>query len=303
MAIVDQDFLDDFRTETDALFDKIFGEAPGTYTAFTTEIATSKEINKMNWLGAPPMLQEFKGSTVFGKALTHDYTVIITEQAIGIEISKAQFRRDDTGTIALFIANFMVQAAKYREKTCHQTLSDGFDTDCFDGEFFYDTDHSFGGSTYNNLITTLLDSETTGNYEVAWTTINTALDDAGEPLGSVPDLLVVHPTRRVEARKLLHSELISDGTTSMSNVLKNDVDLLVSPWLNQDTDEWHLLAAGVPLKPVMLFVEQEPELLAQNNMDSDASIERGMFRYKIESAIKRGFGDPRLAYASNGSAA
>lgn len=66
------------------------------------------------------------------------------------------------------------------------------------------------------------------NFEKAFCAMESFKNDAGSPLGIVPDLLVVGPGGRAEAEKLLKA-LIKDGGASNTNYEK--VELLVCPWL------------------------------------------------------------------------
>lgn len=55
--------------------------------------------------------------------------------------------------------------------------------------------------------------------------------DYGRPLGITANLLVVPGNLQKAGRTLLTSELVSDGTTTVSNGLKDRLQLLSSPWL------------------------------------------------------------------------
>lgn len=56
--------------------------------------------------------------------------------------------------------------------------------------------------------------------------------DHGRPLGLRANLLVVPSTLEDVANKLLTSDQVSDGTTTVTNSLKGRLQLLVAPWLD-----------------------------------------------------------------------
>ena len=69
------------------------------------------------------------------------------------------------------------------------------------------------------------------NLKQAITDISTRTGDHGRPLGIRPNLLVVPAALQWKATELLNNELVSDGTTTTSNVLKGALTPLVADWL------------------------------------------------------------------------
>ena len=67
------------------------------------------------------------------------------------------------------------------------------------------------------------------NYVAARTAMRNFTGDEGRPLGIVPNLLVVDPSNEQPALELIKAERDAAGAT---NVNRNQVDILVSQWLN-----------------------------------------------------------------------
>ena len=305
--IVDKDFLAGARTTFKAIFDQVMGEAKNEWAKFSTLIDTEgKSTVTFNWLGQPPQMRPMSGVLEFGKAFPHDYTIVVTENGVGIEIREASFMSDPLGTISLFVKNMMVQASRYEDKIAAQKLSAGFATTygaAFDNLAFYalTTGHAIaGGAAFINQVATNLDNAGAA-YQIGWAMINTNQDDAGEPLGLIPNVLVVHPYNRLIAKQMLNAVIIS----TTSNVLVGDCDLIVSPWLNKtagaSNKEWHLLAGGLPLNPILLVQQMPKRFVAQDGLESDEAFNRNVYRYKVDNKLATGFGDPRGAYGSTGS--
>lgn len=302
--IVDTNFLVGVRTTFKALFDQVMGAAPSDWTKFVSVIDTEGKTKlTFNWLGAPPMMRPMGDTLIFGKAFPHDYTITVTENGVGIEINEQTFMNDPLGTITVFVKNLMLQAAKYEMKIAAEALSDGFTLLAFDGLAFYKATHTYGDSaTHDNLDSANLDAAG-ANYQTAWQTINTAEDDAGEPMGLVPDVLVVHSNSRTTARRMLSAEfvVITAGDGATSNVNKGDCDLIVTPFL-KTAIQWHLLATtSMEPKPI-IFAQQMPKrFVAQDGLDSEQAFVRNAYRYKVDNKIATGYGDPRSAYGSTGT--
>lgn len=299
--IVNTDFLEGARTLFQSLFDQMFGEAPNQWQIIATQVnSENKEKVTFNWLGAPPMLREFTGAVEFGKAFPHEYTITMTPQAVGIEISKWQFEHDSLGNIALFVQNFMSHAAKYKDFITFTQLTAGFNSLCFDGKTFYAANHKFGdSSTFDNVDTRALSADDPTAYNDGYAEIATAQDDSGHPMSLVPSHLVHNPKIRYIVRKLLKATVI-DSTT---NVLQDDVIPVQSAYAGTTTQpgHWHLLACNEPIKPTLMIVDKEPEFLAQDGIESDKVFNFKVFSYQVEAALKTGFGDPRTAFGSDGT--
>ena len=69
---------------------------------------------------------------------------------------------------------------------------------------------------------------TNENYAEARAAMMAFTNDAGDPLGLVPNLLVVPPTHESAARKVVVAALTTGGAT---NEWAGSAELLVSPWL------------------------------------------------------------------------
>ncbi len=66
------------------------------------------------------------------------------------------------------------------------------------------------------------------NFEAAYDAMGAFKKDRGEPLGVVPNLLVVGPSNYSKAKKIIEAQLINGGD---SNTNYKAVDLLKAPWL------------------------------------------------------------------------
>jgi len=126
--------------------------------------------------------------------------------------------------------------------------------------------------------------------------VNAAEDDSGEPMGLVPNVLIVHSNNRLVARQLLNAEIISQT----SNVLVNDATLIVSPWISTTT-HWFLGAGGLPVNPIVLAEQLPPRFVANDGLDSPNAFNRNAFQYKVDAKVSQGYGDPRTMVGSNGT--
>ena len=295
--VVQTEIVEALRTRVHALYAQIHEEYTPIWPAYVTEITGAETVNKMDWFGAMPIMREVKGPIDIGKVHHHDYTITVGRQGVGILVELKMLYHNRLDQVGLMLRDFFARTVTYEDRVCAQTLSAGFSTTCFDGQYFYDSDHSWGDSgTVSNVGTAAFSADDPTAYNVAWSAINTCPDEQGIPMGFVPTHLVVHPDLRDKTLRLLKAQTVKEGGT---NVYAGDVQVIVTAHLSTAT-EWHLLACGRPVKPIVKMVEipfstatiDDSELIAKN----------GYAEYYVTGAMQPGYAHPGLAYGSTGVA-
>ena len=296
--IISGDILAELRTRVEAIFQQIYETHPAQWPQFTSELTGAEETNKFDWFGATPMIREIRGVVDVGKVSHSDYTITVGEQGVALQIGTKMLYHNRLGQVGLLTSQVFSRTAIYEDKLCAEKLSSGFATTngaAFDSKAFYAANHSYGDSgTHDNVDNSALSYVDMTAYNLAWLTINTAPDEHAVPMAHIPTHLMVHPANRETVLKMLKATQI-DGTT---NVMAGDVTPLISPYLSTST-EWHLMACGGPLKPIIKLVEIPYSL---NAIDSAEWVAKyGYAEYIIRGAQAVGYTDPRLAYGSTGA--
>lgn len=295
--VVNSDFLLGARTLFMALFDEVMGAPQVQWSTIADNISTQdRDTLTLNWLGAPPQMRTVKGEIDIGKAFPHDYSIVVDEKGVAIEVKERAFRSQGLGTVSRLVQNMMFQAARFYDKLVFEQLSDGFTLLGYDGKAFFANDHAVGDADTLDNSLALDFSET--NYGIAWATLNLAQDDAGEPMGLIASHLVGHPNDRTAIRKVLNAQLVSSGET---NVLAGDSTPLISPYI-KDSDSWFLLAAeGLATKPIILAEQMAIRFVAQDDLGGESAFMKKVFRYKVEAEVAPGYGLFQQAVGSAGA--
>lgn len=138
-----------------------------------------------------------------------------------------------------------------------------------DGAAFYKSDRQFGRATINNLVSGELSLE---NYETARTRMLSFCDASGSPLGLMPDLLVVGPELEGVAKQILKADLVADGTMTVSNVHKDEAEIVVDPFMVGDhSAKWFLICTTRGVRPVAVQKRKEGALIRWD-ADSDVCV-------------------------------
>lgn len=221
-----------------------------------TKVPSTARSENYAWIGSIPRLRKMRGERIPKKLLEHTYTLTNEEYEASIEVKHADIKDDQTGQYGLQAKSIGESAKVFPDELIFETLlPGGFTSLCYDGQYFFDTDHPIGetGSTQSNKITTALDAT---SFQTARTMLRKMKDDFGRPtLNRNLDLLLVVPADlEATAETILEALVNANGST---NTLKGKARILVADWLG-DTNNWYLLNVAGIIKP---FVLQEREFI------------------------------------------
>ena len=136
-----------------------------------------------------------------------------------------------------------------------------------DGAAFYKTDRQFGRATINNKVTGALSLST---YETARARMLGFCDAAGSPLGLIPDLLVVGPALEGTAKQILKADLTVSGGATVSNVHRDEAEIVVDPYMVGDhANKWFLICTTRGIRPIAVQKRKEGALV---RWDSDSDL-------------------------------
>ena len=179
----------------------------------------------------------------------------------------------------------------------HNLLAKGFETPCYDGKSFFNTDHKVGKTAFSNRSNKPL---TLASYEEARSSMMSLTNDEGTPLNIVPNLLVVPPALEGIARSILKSELVAGANTTVSNVWKDTADVLVVPGLAGHPKKWFLMQTTGAIKPLIWQVRENAEFQGMTNPDSENVFMLNKYVYGTRARGNAGFAFWQLAWGSTG---
>jgi len=259
--------------------------------------ASNSKTEVYPWLGAAPVMEEWLDERSLANIKAYKWTIENKDWANGIEVDRNDIQDDKIGIYNPMVQSLGYAAAIHPDKLIFQDLLlNGFSTTCYDGQYFFDTDHPRmdGLSVQSNKHSLTL---TADNYATVRATMMALTDDRGNPLGVMPNLLVVPPQLEQTALEIVKADRNSSGAT---NVLKGSADVLVAPYLASQPTWWFLLDTTKPVKPFILQVRQEAQIVSQTNPDSDNVFMRKKFRYGADWRGAAAYGLWQFAAGSQG---
>jgi len=272
--------------------------AIGDYERIATIVPSESDEEVYPWLGAVPSVREFTDERMPLGLLEHSYTIKNKTWESSIAVERAAIEDDKYGQIKLRVQSLAREVKRHMDELVFTLLANGFTTTCYDGQYFFDTDHSSGDSgTQSNKGTSALDASA---LQSAITAMMKFKDDRGKLLGIVPDVLVVPPDLQWTAMELLESTYWPEEGSSTarlaSNVLKGKLDLIVSPYLT-DSNDWFVLSTKGVLKPILLQSRTPVEFAALES-DSETGFMRDQYIYGVRARYNAGYGLWQTAYGS-----
>ena len=263
-------------------FFKAYDAATAFHPMLATEVPSSADQEKYAWLGTAPTMREWVDERVPKGLLDHSYTLVNKHFEGSIGVDRDDLDDDQTNQINLRVTDMGARARRHPDSLLSTLIIDGESTLCYDGQFFFDTDHSEGdsGTQDNDLTATAADTANITQAEFK-TAIGAAIkalmgfkDDRAEPfledwqLDNANLKLMVPPAMRQVAIETLTAELISNTT----NIYKNQAEILVNARLTSGV-KCYLFYTGTPVKP---FIFQNRQALQTGFLGNTA--ETGFMR-------------------------
>jgi phage major head subunit gpT-like protein len=282
------------------IFNKAFEAAPSQWQETTMLVPSGSSQNDYAWLSRFPRMRKWLGDKVIKSLAAFKYTIVNDDWETTVEVDRNDIEDDQIGIYAP-----MAQEAGFSSKQ----LPDEIDADlkngafagtCYDGQYFYDTDHPVAGASVSNKGTAALSAATTAaaaaSYGAARTAIMSITDDEGRPLALIPDVLEVPPALEATARLVCESDKLTDQSP---NPWKGTARVLVNPRLTSST-AWFLHVTNRPLKPFVFQQRKAPVFVSQTDMNADNVFMRKNYLFGAEARCAGGYGLWQMSYGSTG---
>ncbi|MBW2674271.1 MAG: Mu-like prophage major head subunit gpT family protein [Deltaproteobacteria bacterium] len=281
-------------------FNKAFDAAPSIWDKTTMKVPSGSSQNDYTWLSRFPKMIKWLGSKTVKALKAFTYTVINDDYEATVEVDRNDIHDDNLGIYAP-----MAQEAGYSSKQLPDEIdaelkNNAFTNLCFDGQYFYDSDHPVAGASVSNLGTAALSAATktlaAASYGAARLAIMSYTDDEGRALGLIPNLLEVGPALEATANMICKNPKLEDDKP---NPYFGTAEVLVNPRLTSTT-QWMLHVTNRPLKPFIYQEREAPKFVQQINPDADDVFMRKKFKFGAEARAAGGYGLWQLSYGSTG---
>lgn len=135
--------LDALRVGFKAHFQSAFDAEAGLneYTKVAEIVTSTTGEEKYGWLGELPGMREWIGARVVHGLAEHDYAIKNKDFELTVAVDRNHILDDLLGTYATRFKSLGKAAARNPDQLVFGALKDGLTADCYDGQYFFDTDH------------------------------------------------------------------------------------------------------------------------------------------------------------------
>ncbi len=221
--------------------------------ALSMEFDSDQESEEYAWLGQTPGMREWIGGRNAKGFRDQGITVRNKHYEATLEVLLRQLRRDKSGQVLVRIGEMAQRANAHWASLLSTLMVNGESTVCYDGQFFFDTDHSEGDSgTQSNDISVDISALPTAVHGITTAPsveefqlavvkgvqqVLSFVDDQGEPMNENARSFVVKVPIAFwhTAVAALVNPIIDASQTSIRDVL---TDFTIRPVANARLSSW-----------------------------------------------------------------
>ncbi len=268
------------------------------WTRLALHFSSTQEAETYRWLGMVPQVRQWVGGRQIRPLSSQRVTIVNKTWEATIRVDADEQRRDKSGQIMVRINELARRVATHPNKLLTTLILNGESALCYDGQYFFDSDHSEGASgEQSNLIThdaaTPSAPTDTEMYEAIVKGLAQILsfrDDQGEPLNEgAREFLVMVPMN------FLASTLVALGGQTMegtSNPLAAGepfrVRWVANPRLTW-TDRFAIFRTDGTTRP-FIFQEELPVQIQVLAEGSELEINENQHQYGVKAIHEVGYG-------------
>lgn len=124
-----------------AAFQAGIGEAASMYGRIATTVPSTTASQEYGWLGKFPGFREWIGDRVVNGLANHGYSLKNKDYENTIAVDRNDIEDDNLGIYAPMFRDFGQTAVTFPDTLIWSLLKAGFTTECYDKQYFFDTDH------------------------------------------------------------------------------------------------------------------------------------------------------------------
>lgn len=148
---IDPGVLRNLFTGFKAAFKNGFGGAQPIWDQVATRVPSTTSQEDYAWLGDMPAIREWVGDRVVRGLAESGYTIRNKSYELTIGVKREKIEDDQYGIYTPIMQEMGQSVRQFPDKLVFGLLKDGFSTLCYDGQYFFDTDHPVGGGTVSNM--------------------------------------------------------------------------------------------------------------------------------------------------------
>ena len=276
---------------------------------------SNQESEEYKWLGMVPQMRQWIGGRLAKGLREVGITIPNLTFEATLEISADDLRRDKTGQLDVRISELARRTLSHWASLLSTLIAAGEAADCYDGQYFFDSDHSEGSSgTQTNDLTA---SEVTA-LNVSTATAPTAAemapamlgvighmltfkDDQGEPMNEdARSFIIMCGTQPIwqAASVAANNPVITDGSGAYTNIVSAfgeiKIRVVFNPRLSAWTTKFGVFRTDSDVR-ALIRQEEEPVKMDAIAEGSELEFENNVHHYGVKASRNVGYGYWQMA--------
>lgn len=267
---------------------------------------STNETEVYRWFERFPMMREWVGEKLIKSLAAYKYELTNKPYESTIAVSRRDLELDNYGDYAMAAKAAGISAQEWPDVLVALIIKSAFTSLCYDGQFFFDTDHPQINSdgvttTFSNKMTAVLSAATaaaaSASIGTAITMLESFTDAEGQPLNLTAGTLTVGSPLRETAYKLANQDELDDQS---KNPNKGMFKVKVNKRLGWTT-QWMLQADHSFFKPFVFQELKAAHFVKMDSPETEEVFKRATYLYGNEGDGAAGFTLPQLAVGSTGA--
>ncbi len=148
--IINQANLSGIYRSFSTIFNQAFAGAPSMWPLVAMEAPSSGKSVDYKWLGDFPMMKEWINERAVKDLSAFHYEIINKNYESTVEVDRNDIQDDQIGVYTPMFQGLGQAAKQHPDILVFALLKAGFSTLCYDGQYFFDDDHSVAGASVSN---------------------------------------------------------------------------------------------------------------------------------------------------------
>lgn len=140
-------------------------EAPSEFEKIAMTVPSVSRDETYAWIGNLPSMREWIGPRVINNLSAYGFTIVNRKFESTVSVAREDIEDDRLGTFKPAFAEMGGMARRHPDELIFGLLKNGFSSTCYDGQYFFDTDHPVVGEDGSTIATV---ANTDGGSGAPW---------------------------------------------------------------------------------------------------------------------------------------
>ncbi len=283
--------LDALRTTLGTQYLAGYSNSKIWHDKLVTEIPSNSKSNTYGWIAQMLTLREWLGPRVAQNLSEHSYTLVNKTFEGTVEVDRDDIEDDNLGIYTGVMMPQLGEATRKHPGILLKQLLQANTALAFDGLTLFNDNHltydkTGATPTYDNNFAVPLDAN---GFNTVWSAMVSYVGEDGQPLGVMPNLLIVPPQLKLAAQTIMAGSLYSPitgqpgaGAIAIENPLKGWAEILVVPELANQPTAWYLADTSKAIKPFVWQNRRAPNFVARDNPSDPKVFDLKKFTYGVD---------------------